>query len=59
MNSSLDLNNNFSNNNAGYTHTGCVDKINTGYFIKAQRFKPETTVDTQNKSTEKMTKSYS
>ena len=59
MNSSPDLNSIFNNNNADCTHIGCVDKLNTGYFIMLHVFEPETAVDTQNKNTEKIAKSYS
>ena len=59
MNSSPDFKSIFNNINADCTHIGCVDKLNTWYFIMLQGFRPETAVETQNKTTEKIAKSYS
>ena len=49
----------FNNDNADCTHIGCVGKLNAVNFIMLQGFEPETAVDTQNKNTEKIAKSYS
>ena len=59
MNSSQDLNSIFNNNNVDFTQMGCVDKLNTGYFITLQGVEQETAVATQNKTAENTVKSYS